>query len=118
MRELKFRVWDGCESAWAVMRPNQDRQEYTIEQYTGLKDKNGKEIYEGDIVEEEIDIGDHNVDGTYKYKVIWDDEMLCWSLAPNYTSIHKDLWECNQSLKVVGNIHSNPELCGDEEDEL
>jgi uncharacterized phage protein (TIGR01671 family) len=85
-----------------------------FEQYTGLKDKNGKEIYEGDIVEEKINTGDYDVDGTYRYKVVWDDDMLCWSLNPNSTSIHKDLWECNHSLKVVGNIHENPELVGGE----
>ena len=83
-----------------------------FEQYTGLKDKNGKEIYEGDIVEEKIYIGDYDVDGIYRYKVVWDDDMICWSLDPNFTSIHKDLWECNRSLKVIGNIHENPELLG------
>lgn len=136
MRELKFRAWDAeseCyidEKDWAGITPEGQNiwiveeeevsvlpilGEFIIEQYTGLKDKNGKEIYEGDIVEEKIDTGDYDIDGTYRYKVVWDDDMLCWSLDPNATSIHKDLWECNQSIKVIGNIHENPELLGGEE---
>ena len=83
-----------------------------IEQYTGLKDKNGKEIYEGDIVEEDIEVGDDDIDGEYRYQVVWDEETLCWSLSPNYGAIYKDLWETNLSREVIGNIHENPELLG------
>ena len=129
MRELKFRAWHETDKCWynplfiemnllgqAIIHHGLEQFEIipasAIEQYTGLKDKNGKEIYEGDIVEEVIDTGDYDIDGTYRYKVVWDDDMLCWSLDPNSISIHKDLWECNQSLKVIDNIHENPELLG------
>ena len=82
---------------------------YIVEQYTGLKDKNGKEIYEGDIVEEDIDFNSKMTDGTFRYKVYWNEDELCWSLDPiGSESIHNDLWELNSSRRVIGNIHEPP----------
>lgn len=131
MRELKFRAWtrQTPSMAWsqrAVAITGTGEQmvpiggTYTgvwhvndggliIEQYTGLKDKNGREIYEGDIVEEEIDCGDDDIDGTYRYTVVWDEDTLCWSLSPQYGAIHEDLWETNSSVEIVGNIHEKEE---------
>ena len=129
MREIKFRAWtrQTPSMAWSqravaitgtgeqmvpiggtytgVWHVNDDG--LIIEQYTGLKDKNGREIYEGDIVEEEIDCGDDDIDGTYRYTVVWDEDTLCWSLSPQYGAIHEDLWETNSSIKIVGNIHES-----------
>ena len=52
MREIKFRAWDKdllkMYSKWTVI-PDDDRS-HILMQYTGLKDKNGVEIYEGDIL--------------------------------------------------------------------
>lgn len=79
-----------------------------VEQYTGLDDKNGTPIYEGDIVEEEIDFNSKMTDGAFRYEVCWDNDALCWGLRPiGPESIHSVLWECNQSIEVVGNVHED-----------
>lgn len=77
-----------------------------IEQYTGLKDKNGKEIYEGDIVE---------IDKYGKFQIIWNE----WACKFDFDKIGKrereepllsQDWE--EKSEVIGNIHENPELLG------
>lgn len=89
--------------------------EIIVEQYTGLKDKNGKEIYEGDIVEEDIDFSSKMTDGTFRYRVYWDECLLCWSLDPigREESIHDELWQTNLSRRIIGNVHKNSDLLGD-----
>ena len=97
-----------------TVAPEVRQDAFIIEQYTGLKDKNGKEIYEGDIVEEDIDFNSKMTDGTFRYKVYWNDDELYWSLDPiGPESIHNDLWELNSSCRVIGNIHENKELWGE-----
>ena len=134
-RMIKFRVYDLKENKyvpndvdWLITsdgklykwdcddQPEElSQKRFVVEQYTGLKDKNGKEIYEGDIVKEIIEAGDDYIDGEYRYQVVWDEETLCWSLYPNYGSIHKDLWETNLSREIIGNTHGTPELLNDSE---
>lgn len=120
-RVLKFRGW--CPKCnrfepiplWEkdILSEEDDFSEWMngliVEQYTGLTDKNGKEIYEGDIVEEDIDFNSKMTDGTFRYKVYWNEDELCWSLDPiSLESIHNDLWELNSSCRVIGNVHEPP----------
>ena len=130
-RVLKFRAWNKENECWlnfgyvSIYRKEDGEPDtilkfdfsnnYIVEHCTGLKDKNGKEIYEGDIVEEDIDFNSKMTDGTFRYKVYWNEDELCWSLEPiGPESIHNDLWKLNSSCRVVGNIHENPELLGGE----
>jgi len=103
-REIKFRAWD--ESKNNMMYDLEIRNEplwwltslkLPVMQYTGLKDKNGKEIFEGDIVSF---IG---LSGESKALVEYDDKLGCYRVKNNYIPNHV-------RLEVIGNVWENPDL--------
>lgn len=76
---------------------------YIVTWYTGLRDKNGKEIYEGDILQTDED---QHFDGVVEY----DEEYGTW----NYSyAILEFADEPNKYWGVIGNIYENPELLED-----
>ena len=80
-----------------------DNDRLAFEQYTGLKDENGTEIYEGDIVKVE---GDGEI-----YRVEW--IRSGFGLEPRYNSPRYPVLgnvELRKKIEVIGNIHENPEL--------
>ena len=84
----------------------------TVGQYTGLKDKDGREIYEGDILQY-IGKRRDNMNKVYRRKVVFHEGMfaLLSKELPAYSALNYHCMEDGRSAwSVIGNIHDNPEL--------
>lgn len=97
----------------AIMRPYPIDIE-TLGQYTGLTDKNGKRIFEGDIVKFTDDDGDYS-----NYEVYFDNNLMAFmtkELLCGGGICDMSKWEkWREMYEVIGNIHDNPELLESED---
>jgi len=124
MREIKFRAWDkvnkqmcydlstlsfsheGYELTAGYYPEKGDYYELELLQFTGLKDKHGKHIYEGDIVRGLSKVGEVKFLETWsQWWVITNQDDSSFSLVkiPNHPEIYE----------VIGNIYENPNLLED-----
>jgi uncharacterized phage protein (TIGR01671 family) len=131
MREIKYRAWDKRfkimfqvsemslgRNSWVKGIADQFSREFILMQYTGLKDKNGVEIYEGDILRSSND-GKNGCD-------VWNDLLCSVDISMPLNLALKDIqhknlkWNFNdynsvehiRFCEIMGNIYENQELLG------
>ena len=132
MRKIKFRHWDG--KKMRIYEPVQFEEDHLwswddvnnsdtgwLMQYTGLKDKNGKEIYEGDVIR----VFDTNIGcEVCSEDLLHDDDTYCDNHVCDQEVKFNCGWFCEEEigdfcpplnyeyleLEIIGNIYENPEL--------
>lgn len=118
MREIKFRAWDSTGKIYIyfslkdyatiqtlIAYTGTFFTKLTIEQFTCLKDKNGTEVYKGDIVAREPD----KMQGV----VTWKDNRQAFIFdLQNGHFVFTSMWS---SIEIIGNIHQNPKLIEDKD---
>lgn len=123
-REIKFRGKDILHKSWQYgsLAKDEPQKSYyiidneygrginvdkeTVGQYTGLHDKNGKEIYEGDIIRIKNSLIE--IEG----EVIFDTIDLSFEVYDKENDCKEMLLYTNKEFEVIGNEYDNPELLG------
>jgi len=127
-REIKFKVWMPVARIMMVPKSLYLMHQYVITgytvgeierwiylQFTGLKDMNGKEIYEGDVLAQDCQmVDDYTGKGSIevlKLPVRWQIEKARWTVYSPSAMIKNDWgYVPNHNAYVIGNIYENPEL--------
>lgn len=126
MRIIKFKIWNKKKNKWHFKEPihlfgeviimgeilnaNLEDKPMSLEelndlvplQFTGFKDKNGKDIYDSDYIDWA---------GEHRLLVVWSD--YGWRAVDDNRVVGENLAQIRQYSEVIGNIYENPELLGD-----
>jgi len=131
-RQLKFRVWDKLAKVYIYpdkgyqghyiltlnglfnnLQNGSGSEEYEVEQWTGLIDKMGRDIYSGDIVSFEYEEGEKQEDVRKdRGEVVFKDGMFCFKSGVWWAT--NDLNFRVDSLLLIGNMNQTPELLKNE----
>lgn len=85
----------------------------TVGQFTGLTDKNGKKIFEGDIVKGDLGLGYGDNENHIAY-IEYQEDGMSFCLVEILEEDFGKCAEISDDLEVIGNIYDNPELLGEE----
>ena len=116
-REIKFRAWNSktkefeCFELHNITVPDRllCQHDYPVQQFTGLKDKNGKEIYEGDVINFA-----YTHDNTFTGDVKWFDDRGAFGVVTgNAFELLEGLLDYWEYVEVIGNIFENKDLICD-----
>lgn len=125
-REIKFRAWNGftmISGDFCLTKEGEPfyfgtelmgeikvdipipygKADLELMQFTGLKDKNGKEIYEGDLIE-------YRIHPQYPAEVYYDERDCGFRLRVNGEMQHDKTYPMMFAQEVIGNIYENPKL--------
>lgn len=110
MLDIEDLHWDDCTGEFTIRTTQYtdyfSKNELELMQYTGLKDINGTEIFEGDIVAE---LGHYvNSDKLLYQKIQWKENYSCWLRGEYQRLTPKNIEK--YKIAVVGNIYNKPEL--------
>lgn len=129
-RPIKFRAWDGETRTMhedvgvyrnrITARDNESlllgRHDYPLMQFTGLTDKNGKEIYEGDVLRMKPAVWTYS---EHLLEIIWEEKYATFQAMTRATLGHAPgtakvgtpySMSLSAQMEVIGNIYENPEL--------
>lgn len=130
-RVIKFRAWDKisgmfCSVSWACGIDNsgfiypcetKPKTDIVLMQFTGLLDKNGKEIYEGDVLKGSWEHEEGNVFEFDSAQVLWDKRTCSFAIPETfsketkvpYQNYRNFMWQI-RSCEIIGNIYENSDL--------